>query len=67
MDRKSSKVKSTREIIGPIFWIKLIGLGSEGVGKTSLVRSFCDKKFSKSYYPTVGVDYGRSAGQSISK
>ncbi|XP_028393066.1 ras-related protein Rab-13-like [Dendronephthya gigantea] len=58
MDDKSIKIRSTREIIGPIFWIKLVGLGSESVGKTSLVRSFCDKKFSKSYHATVGVDYG---------
>ncbi|XP_046859253.1 dnaJ homolog subfamily C member 27-like isoform X2 [Xenia sp. Carnegie-2017] len=54
----TNKIKSTREIIGPLFWLKIVGLGNEGVGKSSLIRSFCDKKFSKSYNETIGVDYG---------
>jgi len=36
----------------------VVGIGNDGVGKTCLVKNFCEKKFSKSYHATVGVDYG---------
>eukprot|EP00795_Rhopilema_esculentum_P013219 gene13219-4037_t len=40
-------------------WIKVVGIGSPGVGKTCLVKTFCESKFTKSYIETVGVDYVR--------
>ncbi|XP_055869323.1 dnaJ homolog subfamily C member 27-A-like isoform X3 [Biomphalaria glabrata] len=39
-------------------WIKIIGVGSCNVGKTSLIKHFCESKFTSNYQPTVGVDYG---------
>ncbi|EDO42232.1 predicted protein [Nematostella vectensis] len=39
-------------------FIQVVGIGNDGVGKTCLVKNFCEKKFSKSYHQTVGVDYG---------
>jgi len=32
-------------------------IGSEGVGKTSLVRKYVDNKFTKNYIPTIGSDF----------
>ncbi|ELT98511.1 hypothetical protein CAPTEDRAFT_128278 [Capitella teleta] len=39
-------------------WVKLVGLGNLSVGKTCLIKHFCESKFSSGYQPTVGVDYG---------
>lgn len=36
---------------------KMIVIGDTGVGKTSLIRSFCQNRFDTSYIPTVGVDF----------
>ncbi|XP_052812662.1 dnaJ homolog subfamily C member 27-like isoform X2 [Mya arenaria] len=35
-----------------------VGIGNAGVGKTCLIKHFCESKFSGGYQPTVGVDYG---------
>ena len=36
---------------------KVIILGDPGVGKTSLMDQFVNKKFSNNYKPTIGVDF----------
>ncbi|MFX0095281.1 MAG: GTP-binding protein [Candidatus Hodarchaeota archaeon] len=36
---------------------KIVILGDECVGKSSLLRMFVDKKFVNSYKPTLGVEY----------
>lgn len=41
-----------------LIWIKIVDIGESGVGKTCLVKSFCESKFSKNYTETIGVDYG---------
>lgn len=41
-----------------LIWIKVVGVGSASVGKTCLIKHFCESKFTSSYQPTVGVDYG---------
>jgi DnaJ homolog subfamily C member 27 len=38
--------------------IKIISLGSEGVGKSCLIKRFCEGKFVDRYITTIGVDYG---------
>ena len=40
----------------PNFRFKLLVLGEWGVGKTSLVRSFVEKKFTADYLPSIGVN-----------
>jgi DnaJ homolog subfamily C member 27 len=40
------------------FNIKLVTVGSEGSGKSSLIRRFCESRFTDKYMVTVGVDYG---------
>lgn len=39
--------------------IKLVILGSGGVGKTSIVKSFLDKEIPKMYIPTIGSSIAR--------
>ncbi|KXJ28357.1 dnaJ homolog subfamily C member 27-B [Exaiptasia diaphana] len=59
MDKKDNHLeKAVRETSGSLFWIKIAGIGNESVGKTCLVKNFCEKKFSRNYHQTVGVDYG---------
>lgn len=40
-----------------LYFAKLVIAGECGVGKTSLLRAFCDKDFSTSYMSTIGVDF----------
>lgn len=37
--------------------VKLILIGDEGTGKSSLMTRFCDQHFSSSYVATIGVDF----------
>lgn len=36
----------------------MIAVGNAAVGKTCLIKHFCESKFSQCYHATVGVDYG---------
>ena len=38
-------------------FIKIIVVGDSGVGKTSMLNSYCFKKFDSSIKPTVGCDF----------
>lgn len=38
--------------------IKLISMGDTRVGKSCLIKRFCEDKFVSKYIPTIGVDYG---------
>lgn len=38
--------------------LKVILLGDKSSGKTSLIKKFCEDKFTSKYMPTVGVDFG---------
>ncbi|KAJ1501180.1 DnaJ sub C member 27 [Coelomomyces lativittatus] len=42
----------------PIPSIKVISLGDPGVGKSCLIRRYCEKKFTVEYISTIGIDYG---------
>ena len=37
--------------------LKLIILGDSGVGKTSLMNQYCNKRFSNQYKATIGADF----------
>lgn len=59
MDREKGHLpRDTSEAVANIIWVKLLGIGSVSVGKTCLIKHFCESKFSSSYQATVGVDYG---------
>ena len=38
--------------------MKVISFGSEAVGKSCLVKRFCEEKFVTKYISTIGVDFG---------
>ena len=38
--------------------IKILTIGSGGVGKSCLVKRFCEERFVSKYIATIGVDYG---------
>src|SRR5271154_3229460 len=37
--------------------MKLIIVGDSGVGKSTLLKMYCDHEFSESYISTIGVDF----------
>ncbi|EGD79118.1 hypothetical protein PTSG_09845 [Salpingoeca rosetta] len=37
--------------------IRLVVIGDDGVGKTSVLRKFVDHRYSDVYMPTIGVDF----------
>jgi Ras-related protein Rab-1A len=41
----------------PNYLVKLILIGSSGVGKTSVLTKFADDKFSDTFLTTIGVDF----------
>ncbi|KAK3284655.1 hypothetical protein CYMTET_7707 [Cymbomonas tetramitiformis] len=38
--------------------IKIISMGDAGVGKSCLIKRYCEEKFVQKYIGTIGVDYG---------
>ena len=39
--------------------IKIISIGDKNVGKSCLIKKYCEKnRFVSNYIPTIGVDYG---------
>lgn len=39
------------------FLFKIVIVGNQGVGKSSLFVRFCDDNFAENYLPTIGVDF----------
>ena len=37
--------------------VKILLIGNSGVGKSSVLLQYSDKKFAHNYYNTIGVDY----------
>ncbi|XP_076068109.1 dnaJ homolog subfamily C member 27-like [Oratosquilla oratoria] len=38
--------------------IRILSLGNPGVGKSCLIKRYCEKRFVNKYVPTIGIDYG---------
>ncbi|RNF03381.1 ras-related GTP-binding protein [Trypanosoma conorhini] len=38
--------------------IKIISIGSLGVGKSCVIKRYCEGRFVAKYIPTIGIDYG---------
>ncbi|XP_077997742.1 dnaJ homolog subfamily C member 27-like [Glandiceps talaboti] len=59
MDREPGHLpKDVKRAVDSLVWVKVVGIGSIGVGKTCLIKHFCESKFTSAYQATVGVDYG---------
>ena len=52
-------VTKTKEETAPISKIKIVSLGESRVGKSCLIKRFCEgSRFVSQYIPTIGIDYG---------
>jgi len=38
--------------------VKIISVGAQEVGKSCIIKRYCEGRFAKRYIPTIGVDYG---------
>lgn len=38
--------------------LKILTAGDQFVGKSVLIKRYCEKKFFNKYKPTIGIDYG---------
>lgn len=37
---------------------KIISVGNQEVGKSCLIKKYCEEKFVERYISTIGIDYG---------
>lgn len=42
----------------PLLVATLIAAGSATVGKSTLIKRYCESRFVQKYIPTIGIDYG---------
>ncbi|KDO22856.1 hypothetical protein SPRG_11993, partial [Saprolegnia parasitica CBS 223.65] len=42
----------------PVLRIKVISMGDGGVGKSCVIKRYCEEKFVAKYISTIGIDYG---------
>lgn len=55
MNKKEQKIDENH----PIPKIKIVSLGESRVGKSCLIKRFCEgNRFVSQYIPTIGIDYG---------
>ena len=38
--------------------LKIISVGNSEVGKSCLIKRYCEQRFVKRYISTIGIDYG---------
>jgi DnaJ family protein C protein 27 len=41
-----------------MYRLKVISMGSEAVGKSCIIKRFCEERFVPKYLTTIGIDYG---------
>ncbi|XP_047737639.1 dnaJ homolog subfamily C member 27-like [Hyalella azteca] len=62
MDYASSRSKKSRPRMPTqpenLPRIRVLSLGNEGVGKSCLIKRYCEQRFVARYIPTIGIDYG---------
>ncbi|KAG2863675.1 hypothetical protein PC119_g9608 [Phytophthora cactorum] len=49
-DNESSRPSALR--------VKIISMGESGVGKSCVIKRYCEEKFVSKYISTIGIDYG---------
>jgi len=54
--RSSAFVTGDRQ--GKPLRIRIVIAGAEGVGKSCIIKRYCEKRFVAKYLPTIGIDYG---------
>ena len=53
MQKTSASRNSTKSLR-----VKVISIGNAGVGKSCLIKRYCEKRFVPKYLQTIGIDYG---------
>ena len=38
--------------------LRIVLVGNEQIGKSCLIKRYCEKRFVSKYLPTIGIDYG---------
>jgi DnaJ family protein C protein 27 len=38
--------------------VKIISIGNSEVGKSCIIKRYCEKRFVPKYLQTIGIDYG---------
>jgi DnaJ family protein C protein 27 len=38
--------------------LKILSIGDSGVGKSCIIKRYCEEKFSEEYVTTIGIDFG---------
>jgi len=57
----NKQAKSRRIPVPPVdrpLRIRIVIAGDEGVGKSCIIKRYCEKRFVGKYLPTIGIDYG---------
>jgi len=54
----SSNASTSRSSSGRALRVKVMSLGSATVGKSTLIKRYCESRFVQKYIPTIGIDYG---------
>lgn len=49
---------SNNDLLPTVLRIKIISMGESGVGKSCVIKRFCEEKFVSKYISTIGIDYG---------
>jgi len=56
-NRRSSAFSNGERGIKPLR-VRIVIAGAEGVGKSCIIKRYCEKRFVAKYLPTIGIDYG---------
>ncbi|XP_015472208.2 dnaJ homolog subfamily C member 27, partial [Parus major] len=54
MDANAAKRKEPRKALR----VKVISMGNAEVGKSCIIKRYCEKRFVPKYLATIGIDYG---------
>lgn len=54
----ASSTASASHGAGRALRVKVMSIGSATVGKSTLIKRYCESRFVQKYIPTIGIDYG---------
>ena len=60
MSKRSKSQQQRLPVIDAPKRIKVLAIGPATVGKSCLIKRYCEDRFSEKYKGTIGVDYGVS-------
>jgi len=62
-DDVQRKLGPVKEVLAAVprpqaYRMKVISMGSDGVGKSCIIKRYCEERFIPKYLMTIGIDYG---------